>query len=124
MAELMHFKPKKITTLIFNLMFNCQLIKVPPYPSLRIRLSFSTTMIAHKNIIIGIIILITIFNRTKGVNSIAEMVKLQMPKTLGGGNNAYGMTQKMCDRSEEHTSELQSRGLISYAVFCLKKIFF
>src|ERR1043165_10004221 len=25
------------------------------------------------------------------------------------------------DRSEEHTSELQSRGLISYAVFCLKK---
>ena len=27
----------------------------------------------------------------------------------------YGM------RSEEHTSELQSRGLISYAVFCLKK---
>src|SRR5216110_1103932 len=27
-----------------------------------------------------------------------------------------------CDyRSEEHTSELQSRELISYAVFCLKK---
>src|ERR1043165_909426 len=25
-----------------------------------------------------------------------------------------------CKRSEEHTSELQSRGLISYAVFCLK----
>src|ERR1043165_6922229 len=24
------------------------------------------------------------------------------------------------DRSEEHTSELQSRGLISYAVFCLQ----
>ena len=27
-------------------------------------------------------------------------------------------------RSEEHTSELQSRVHISYAVFCLKKIFF
>ena len=27
-------------------------------------------------------------------------------------------------RSEEHTSELQSHWLISYAVFCLKKIFF
>ena len=27
-------------------------------------------------------------------------------------------------RSEEHTSELQSRCEISYAVFCLKKIFF
>src|ERR1043165_2436322 len=26
-----------------------------------------------------------------------------------------------CHRSEEHTSELQSRGLISYAVFCLTK---
>src|SRR5213596_3847084 len=26
-----------------------------------------------------------------------------------------------CARSEEHTSELQSHGLISYAVFCLKK---
>src|SRR5216110_3718661 len=26
-----------------------------------------------------------------------------------------------CCRSEEHTSELQSRELISYAVFCLKK---
>src|SRR5213596_351042 len=26
-----------------------------------------------------------------------------------------------CIRSEEHTSELQSHGLISYAVFCLKK---
>src|ERR1043165_10079036 len=30
-------------------------------------------------------------------------------------------TSKQEPRSEEHTSELQSRGLISYAVFCLKK---
>ena len=28
------------------------------------------------------------------------------------------------DRSEEHTSELQSHVRISYAVFCLKKMFF
>ena len=28
---------------------------------------------------------------------------------------------KIIDRSEEHTSELQSRETISYAVFCLKK---
>ena len=27
-------------------------------------------------------------------------------------------------RSEEHTSELQSQPTISYAVFCLKKVFF
>ena len=26
------------------------------------------------------------------------------------------------ERSEEHTSELQSQGTISYAVFCLKKV--
>src|ERR1043165_1743310 len=37
-----------------------------------------------------------------------------------------GMKDRIFDvviptRSEEHTSELQSRGLISYAVFCLKK---
>ena len=40
-----------------------------------------------------------------------------------------GLTQEQIARqlrttksgSEEHTSELQSRGLISYAVFCLKK---
>src|ERR1043165_10231330 len=32
-----------------------------------------------------------------------------------------GSSPGSCTRSEEHTSELQSRGLISYAVFCLKK---
>src|ERR1043165_10250795 len=35
-------------------------------------------------------------------------------KPLSGG-------EKRRVRSEEHTSELQSRGLISHAVFCLKK---
>src|SRR3546814_8592496 len=29
--------------------------------------------------------------------------------------------ERACDRSEEHTSELQSLMRISYAVFCLKK---
>ena len=32
-----------------------------------------------------------------------------------------GMCTKVALRSEEHTSELQSRETISYAVFCLKK---
>src|ERR1043165_5507499 len=36
----------------------------------------------------------------------------QSGSTLDGQRNGS-------DRSEEHTSELQSRGLISYAVFCL-----
>jgi len=33
----------------------------------------------------------------------------------------YGMNRHTPDRSEEHTSELQSHLQISYAVFCLKK---
>src|SRR5213596_3538938 len=32
-----------------------------------------------------------------------------------------GRVEEQHVRSEEHTSELQSHGLISYAVFCLKK---
>src|SRR3546814_4793772 len=32
-----------------------------------------------------------------------------------------GRGRKLCRRSEEHTSELQSLMRISYAVFCLKK---
>ena len=35
--------------------------------------------------------------------------------------NGYDNPIDVYLRSEEHTSELQSRGLISYAVFCLKK---
>src|ERR1043165_8752746 len=35
--------------------------------------------------------------------------------------DAYKTYVDSLRRSEEHTSELQSRGLISYAVFCLKK---
>src|SRR3546814_7893339 len=34
---------------------------------------------------------------------------------------AHRIRESMIDRSEEHTSELQSLMRISYAVFCLKK---
>src|SRR3546814_1769151 len=37
------------------------------------------------------------------------------------GNNVYELDAATADRSEEHTSELQSLMRISYAVFCLKK---
>src|SRR3546814_10566436 len=37
---------------------------------------------------------------------------------LAGEVHAHGVD---CERSEEHTSELQSLMRISYAVFCLKK---
>src|SRR3546814_7863554 len=43
---------------------------------------------------------------------------------LGGeavGINHIGAALALADRSEEHTSELQSLMRISYAVFCLKK---
>ena len=37
-------------------------------------------------------------------------------------NEAISMAKEQgLDRSEEHTSELQSQSTISYAVFCLKK---
>src|SRR3546814_5011603 len=50
-----------------------------------------------------------------------------IPRSLRAGVNRTGMrravlpTRWMADRSEEHTSELQSLMRISYAVFCLKK---
>src|ERR671915_2610085 len=34
---------------------------------------------------------------------------------------AFEIVERVVRRSEEHTSELQSRETISYAVFCLKK---
>src|SRR3546814_1672443 len=38
-----------------------------------------------------------------------------------GGEIAHGLSAAEVERSEEHTSELQSLMRISYAVFCLKK---
>src|SRR3546814_2044653 len=35
--------------------------------------------------------------------------------------HAWGIANRVVERSEEHTSELQSLMRISYAVFCLKK---
>src|ERR1043165_10045961 len=46
-------------------------------------------------------------------------VRVQRFSTDWHANSFAGSTVRK--RSEEHTSELQSRGLISYAVFCLKK---
>src|ERR1043165_10122619 len=47
-------------------------------------------------------------------------IRIEVPTTCCSGSTTWSAT---CNwgRSEEHTSELQSRGLISYAVFCLKK---
>src|SRR3546814_7408514 len=55
-----------------------------------------------------------------------QQIRGSTPKRLldigcGGGHVAYRMAPHAAERSEEHTSELQSLMRISYAVFCLKK---
>src|SRR3546814_2572273 len=40
---------------------------------------------------------------------------------VGANKRLRAKLQAMCERSEEHTSELQSLMRSSYAVFCLKK---
>src|ERR1043165_10015068 len=49
----------------------------------------------------------------------AKCCELVLSTSMCGGFEPRGISGY--HRSEEHTSELQSRGLISYAVFCLKK---
>src|ERR1051326_9229151 len=47
---------------------------------------------------------------------------LKAKAVVSKDNNYYEMPFEIsADRSEEHTSELQSHSFISYAVFCLKK---
>src|SRR3546814_5790499 len=48
-----------------------------------------------------------------------RLAKLAAGVTVG--ENRYGPIAATLDRSEEHTSELQSLMRTSYAVFCLKK---
>src|SRR3546814_9765322 len=45
----------------------------------------------------------------------------RLAKRLMGEDQGYWDVESRNDRSEEHTSELQSLMRISYAVFCLKK---
>src|SRR3546814_8732488 len=50
-------------------------------------------------------------------------VEASADRTYRGNCNGglYSVPTRFADRSEEHTSELQSLMRISYAVFCLKK---
>src|SRR3546814_5025316 len=65
----------------------------------------------------------------KGLNKIADTLGRNRPareiepeEVVDVIRPIYGRGKKaMADRSEEHTSELQSLMRISYAVFCLKK---
>src|SRR3546814_4405423 len=51
--------------------------------------------------------------RTQLIRQLAQLAGLEPPQIDGRGHRV--------ERSEEHTSELQSLMRISYAVFCLKK---
>src|SRR3546814_10595267 len=51
------------------------------------------------------------------LSALVEQDRENLQESIRGALNEAGMTE----RSEEHTSELQSLMRISYAVFCLKK---
>src|ERR1043165_8015807 len=73
---------------------------------------FFTSKIAYKSEIIAIL--------ASGIS----FQRFLRPYLIGGGFLCLVSliaNHWLIPRSEEHTSELQSRGLISYAVFCLKK---
>src|SRR5213596_3999445 len=58
--------------------------------------------------------------RYRGTAAAAVVIpSLTIP--MGGARLRFPAIANGPARSEEHTSELQSHGLISYAVFCLKK---
>ena len=50
-----------------------------------------------------------------------ELAMFATRVSVSAAGNSSAELVRLGGRSEEHTSELQSRGLISYAVFCLKK---
>src|SRR3546814_1924209 len=75
----------------------------------------------------------TLFRSLKELDGLASPRRIQVGSRLGS-SNGHGLSHsKNCssilcwsncprsNRSEEHTSELQSLMRISYAVFCLKK---
>src|ERR1051326_9336225 len=57
----------------------------------------------------------------KGDSIVHQGCAEHLPTRVVGHLFIEGLTHALCNRSEEHTSELQSHSFISYAVFCLKK---
>src|SRR3546814_5916856 len=56
-----------------------------------------------------------------GITNIGRSGAVNMPPTCFAGTRRADSSMRSPDRSEEHTSELQSLMRNSYAVFCLKK---
>src|SRR3546814_9958871 len=57
----------------------------------------------------------------QGASELRRTVRYQRHQRDAGNEAENHGARKQSDRSEEHTSELQSLMRISYAVFCLKK---
>src|SRR3546814_2523528 len=62
----------------------------------------------------------TLFRSSSSLPSLATHWS-RLTLTSTGQGRRKGVEKGLTDRSEEHTSELQSLMRISYAVFCLKK---
>src|SRR3546814_1836063 len=62
-----------------------------------------------------------IFGRDPRQGRAAHMIALMLPRLARHPQHRRLAGAGIADRSEEHTSELQSLMRISYAVFCLKK---
>src|SRR3546814_10230921 len=65
--------------------------------------------------------LVVVADRTAGGERVVEPVAVLAGDAVGDVREARGALVGGDDRSEEHTSELQSLMRISYAVFCLTK---
>src|SRR3546814_6572077 len=57
----------------------------------------------------------------RGLRALKRWKQSQSEEKSAVGNFPTHMLKRVGNRSEEHTSELQSLMRISYAVFCLKK---
>src|ERR1043165_6750678 len=95
---------------------------LPPWAHEGVGPSTSAVMIARKVIFGKECIRSPFAQGSSGVQATIVPINVGSRVTEGWKNPGFFETDSPSScRSEEHTSELQSRGLISYAVFCLKK---
>src|SRR3546814_6700722 len=69
----------------------------------------------------GALFTVELTNPATGAYKVTLLDNVLHARSTGWAMLAAGSVQEAHDRSEEHTSQLQSLMRISYAVFCLKK---
>src|SRR3546814_10454097 len=70
---------------------------------------------------LALVLLVGVAAAWTASNSTVDDDRWTQPDELRNGEAGFGLYSSSGQRSEEHTSELQSLMRISYAVFCLKK---